>query len=335
MVPQAGLDTRTWREVTELGGQLAQLPDLPDVSSGASIALVFDWENWWAIDGRDHPIALDYLTLAHRWHAALHRQNLAVDIVNTTSDLSAYSLVVAPQQYLLGDEGAANLSAYVEQGGNLFISAFSDVVDQDDAFREGGFIVSLREVLGVALEDFGALVPPESVRSADSAGEVASHAVPDGPGQSEAPLDGPAGRIVGQYFAEELIVQDAEVLGRFTEGRTAGRAAFTRKRAGAGNGFYLATIPDDAGMTAVLGWLASEAGVAAEIPGLPEHVEIARRGSILTVINHSAAPIDVDVIGTDMLTGSTDARRELGAFGWAFIDTSDSPPPHHSQKENS
>ena len=335
MVPQAGLDTRTWREVTELGGQLAQLPDLPDVASGAKIALVFDWENWWAIDGRDHPIALDYLTLAHRWYAALHRQNLAVDIVNTTSDLSRYSLVVAPQQYLLSDDGAANLSSYVEQGGNLFVSAFSDVVDQDDAFREGGFIVSLRDALGVALEDFGALVPPESVRSADSAGEVASHAVPDGPGQSEAPLDGPAGRIVGQYFAEELIVQDAEVLGRFTEGRTAGRAALTRKDFGEGRGYYLATIPDDDGMRAVLGWLAAEAGVTAEIEGLPEHVEIARRGSILTVINHSTEPFAVDVPGTDVLTGSTDPRRELGAFGWAFVDTNDSRPSHHVQKENS
>jgi len=321
MLPQAGLETRTWREVTALGAQLAQLPDLPDVTSGAKIALVFDWENWWAIDGRDHPIVLDYLTLSHRWHAALHRQNLSVDIVNTTSDLSAYSLVVAPQQYLLGDEGAANLSRYVEQGGHLFVSAFSDVVDQDDAFRDGGFLVSLRAVLGVALEDFGALVPPASVRGADSAGEVASHASVGGPGQSEAPLESPAGRIVGQYFAEELLVQDAEVLGRFTEGRTAGRAALTRHTFGAGLGYYLATIPDDDGMTAVLGWLAAEAGVSPEIEGLPEHVEVARRGSILTVINHSAQPYAVDVEGVDLLDGSTEPRRELDAFGWAFIDT--------------
>ncbi|MCP1427896.1 beta-galactosidase [Microbacterium foliorum] len=321
MLPQAGRETRTWREVTALGAQLAQLPDLPDVTSGAKIALVFDWENWWAIDGRDHPIVLDYLTLSHRWHAALHRQNLSVDIVNTTSDLSAYSLVVAPQQYLLGDEGAANLSSYVEQGGHLFVSAFSDVVDQDDAFRDGGFLVSLRDVLGVALEDFGALVPPASVRGADSAGEVASHASVGGPGQSEATLDSPAGRIVGQYFAEELLVQDAEVLGRFTEGRTTGRAALTRHTSGTGRGYYLATIPDDDGMAAVLGWLAAEAGVAPEIEGLPEHVEVARRGSILTVINHSGRPYAVDVEGVDLLSGSTEPRRELDAFGWAFIDT--------------
>nr|WP_314840682.1 beta-galactosidase [uncultured Microbacterium sp.] len=322
MVPQAGLDTRTWREVTELGGQLAQLPDMPDVSSGARIAMVFDWENWWAVDGRDHPIGIDYLGLTHRWFAALHRQNLAVDIVNTTSDLSAFALVVVPQQYLLSDEGGANLSAYVRSGGHLFVSAFSDVVDQDDAFREGGFIVALRDVLGVALEDFGALVPPETLTSADSAGEVAAHAVPDGPGQSEASLDGPAGRIVGQYFAEELMVQDAEVLGRFTEGRTAGRAALTRKKdGGGGRGYYLATIPDDDGMTAVLRWLAAEAGVSAEIEGLPAHVEVARRGSIVTVINHSSEPHAVDLDGTDLLTGSTDARRELGAFGWVFVDT--------------
>lgn len=335
MVPQAGLETRTWREVVDLGGRLAQLPDMPDVSSGARIAMVFDWENWWAIGGRDHPIALDYLALTHRWFAALHRQNLAVDIVATTSDLGGYDLVVLPQQYLLDDAGAANLTSYVEQGGSLFVSAFSDVVDEDDAFRDGGFIVGLRDALGVALEDFGALVPPESLTSADSAGEVATHAVPDGPGQSEAPLDGPAGRIVGQYFAEELLVQDAEIIGRFTEGRTAGRAAFTRKRFGAGHGYYLATIPDDEGMRAVLGWLAGQVGVSAIIEGLPEHIEIARRGGILTAINHSAEPAVVTIAGTDVLTGGTESRRELGPFGWAFVDTTTAAGTADARKESS
>lgn len=321
MVPQAGLETRTWREVVELGGQLARLPEMPDVTSHARVALVFDWENWWAIGGRDHPVPLDYLALVHRWHAALHRLHLSIDIVRTTSDLDGYDLVVAPQQYLLGDEGAANLTAYVEQGGCLFVSAFSDVVDEDDAFREGGFLVGLREALGVALEDFGALVPPMSVTTPDSAGETATRLNGEGPGQAEAPLDSPAGRIVGQYFAEELLVQDAEIIGRFTEGRTAGRAAFTRKTHGAGHGYYLATIPDDEGMLAVLRWLTEQAGISPEIEGLPWHVEIARRGSILAVINHSAEPYTVEVRGTDLLTGQTAPRRELGAFGWSFVDT--------------
>lgn len=319
MVPQAGFDTRTWREAVALGAQLGQLPELPAGPSGARIALVFDWQNWWAISNSDHPIVLDYSDLVHRWYAALHRQNLQVDIVQPTSDLAGYALVVVPQQYMLGDAGAANLSGYVNGGGRILVSAFSDVVDEDDAFREGGYLVGLRDALGVAIEDFGALVPPVTHSAAESAGDVAVVSASGGPGQSSATLDSPAGPIVGQFLAEELIVRDAEVLGAFTDGRTAGRAALTRRASGAGFGYYLATIPNDEGMTALLGWLAAEAGVEPELAGLPERVEVARRGDLVTVINHGHEPVTVTVPGTDLLSGSTDALRELDAFGWVLV----------------
>lgn len=318
MLPHAGTDTRTWREVTALGADLASLPELP-VGSGARVALVFEWQNWWAISGADHPVPVEYATLIQRWFAALQRQHLAVDIVRADSDLSGYALVVAPQLYQLTASGAAKLVGYVQAGGHLLVSAFSDVVDENDAFRDGGFLQQLGPTLGITLEDFGALVPPAAASGGSSAGDLGGPAGARGPGEDHATLDSPAGAIRGEFFAEEIHPAGAEVLGRFTDGRLTGRPALTTNGAGSGRAHYLATIPDDDGMRAITGWAATEAGVTPDLANVDPFVELARRGDVLTVINHGTESATVTVSGTELQTGESVSSLTLAPFGWAML----------------
>ncbi|MGD8169869.1 beta-galactosidase [Herbiconiux sp. P16] len=356
MVPQAGLETRTWREVTALGDALDRLPELPRGGGGgdggdgprASVALVFDWENWWALSNPDHPVALDYLRLVQRWYAALHRQNIAVDFVQTTSDLSGYAFVLLPHGYLLTDAGAQNLEAFVHGGGQLLVTAFSDVVDESEAFRPGGFQVGLRDLLGVTVEDFGALVPPSSIASTTSVGDgvAAPGTVTGSPGEDHAPVAAPFGSFRGEYLAEELRVlagdgagdggggggsgggeRPVEVVGRFSDGRLAGFPALTTRVSGAGRAHYLATVPDDAGMLAVTRWATGLARVQPVLatPAPSEWVEAARRGDVLTVINHGHEPVRVAVTGTDLLSGASVDGLALEPFGWALLRTASVP----------
>ena len=212
MLPQAGTNTRTWREVTALGADLAALPPLPAGARDARVALVFDWQNWWAISNPGHPTVLDYPALVQGWYSALHRQHVQVDIVQPGSDLSGYRVVIAPQQYLLTADDAANLLNFVENGGHLLVTAFSDIVDENDAFRDGGYLTQLGDALGIWLEDFGALVAADgAAATADSAGAatVASAvagavAGAGGPGQAFAPLSSPLGEVTGTLLAEEI-----------------------------------------------------------------------------------------------------------------------------------
>src|ERR1700712_2696976 len=147
MLPQAGTRTRTWREITALGQTLAALPELPAGSRDAAVAVVFDWQNWWAIDNPDHPATLDYLSLVQGWYSAAHRAHVQVDFVRAGDDLSGYRVVLAPHLYLLTAPDAANLVGFARDGGHLLVTAFSDVVDENDRFREGGFLTQLGETL--------------------------------------------------------------------------------------------------------------------------------------------------------------------------------------------
>ena len=186
MLPQAGTDTRTWREVVDLGQLLQQLPALPVGARDAEVAIIVDWENWWAIENPDHPVIIDYAEQIRIWYEAFHTQHVQVDFAPPTGDLAGYRLVVAPQLYLLTDAGAANLTGYVEGGGRLLVGAFSDVVDQRDHFRDGGFLTQLGDLLGIRLEDFGAL-----------------GRAPGGP-EPTAPFDLDGATLTGHLLAEKI-----------------------------------------------------------------------------------------------------------------------------------
>ncbi|QHC58847.1 beta-galactosidase [Rathayibacter sp. VKM Ac-2760] len=307
MLPQAGVETRTWREVVELGSTLGALPDFSSTGSGARVALVLDWENWWAIGNPDHPVVLDLLELVQRWYSALHRQSIAVDLVLPTADLAGYDLVLLAHSYLLTEAAARNLTAFVERGGHLLVTAFSDLVDEDDAFRDGGFQVGLREVLGTAVVEFTGV-----------------------PAGGAITVDTPFGSLRGELLAEELAVLAApddaaggdrpvEVLARYASGRLAGSPALTSRRTGAGTASHLATIPDDEGMLRVTRWATERAGVEPVLRTPSEWVEAARRGDVLTVINHGTDAVDVAVRGTDLVSGEAVESVRLEQYDWVLI----------------
>lgn len=309
MLPHAGTRTRTWREIVALGGHLGELPTLAETSKDARVALVFDWESWWAISNSDHPVVLDYKAIIDRWYAAFHTLDIQIDFVHPSASLEGYALVVAPQLYLLTDASAANLVSFVEGGGHLFVGAFSDVVDENDAFRDGGYLRQLGETLGIWVEDFGALVAPGS----------------DAPGENSARVTGSALArglsLTGEYLAEEIHVTDAEVLGTFTSGRRTGDPAFTRRVSGEGRAYYLATLPDAASAIDVAWLLAAEAGVEPVLPDLPEFVEAARRGDVVTIINHGDESVTVAIEGTLVQTGEATDAVSLAPYEWAMVRT--------------
>ncbi|MEU8381883.1 beta-galactosidase [Streptosporangium sp. NPDC048865] len=296
MVPHAGTGTRTWKEIVELGRNLAAFPRL-SAKVDAPVALIYDWHNRWAVENTDHPVRFDYLEVVRQWHAAVHRQHVTVDIRHPGDDLSGYAVVIAPQLYLLTDASAANIAAYVAGGGTLLLSAFSDVVDEHDRFAAGGFTTRLGATLGLRVKDFGAL----PINGHDSATVTVS-------------LEGAS--VKGRLFAEELDVIDATVIGDFRDGRLQGRPAFTSRGSGPGRAYYLATVPDEEGMRAVTAWIFAGAGVRPVADHLPQHVEAVVRDGHLFVVNHSERPFTPSSPFGRRIEAASEAGDTVAAYGW-------------------
>ena len=273
MVPHAGTDHRVWHEVKDLGAELKELGDVSASRVEADVAIVFDWETWWALELDARPSAdVRYLEQVYSYYAPLWRQNITVDFVQPDADLSRYKLVLVPNLYLVGDEAAANLERYTEAGGTLAMSFFSGIVDPNDRIRLGGYPAPFRKLLGLTVEEFDAL--PIGVSNTVQ-------------GEQDFSCD---------LWADVITVEGAQSLATFTRGFYAGRPAVTQYDFGAGRSFYLGTRPDEVGMAWFLDEVCSHAGVQAA--GFPEGIEAVRRVadgySYLALLNHTDRSVEVE-----------------------------------------
>jgi beta-galactosidase len=285
MVPHAGTGSRIWRSVTVLGRQLESLAPVQGTRVTAEVAILLDWNSWWAIEGDAHPRTLDFLAGLEDWYASLYRRNVSIDFAHPAQDLSGYQLVIAPNLYLLSRTNAQRLAGYVASGGTLVVSYFSAIVDDNDHAYLDGYLDALQPVLGIRIDEFAPLASA-------------------GPGPcSIAVHSDRLGAFEGTIWSELVELQGAEVVAQFAESDLAGRPAVTRNDHGAGHAWYVATQPQQSALDAIIAAALGEAGVASAIARLPEGVEAQRRGDYLFLINQGVVDIDTSIGGHDILTG--------------------------------
>ncbi|WP_405900881.1 beta-galactosidase [Streptomyces sp. NBC_00727] len=295
MLGHAGEQGRAFRETRQLGTELAAVgPAVSGTGVAAEVAVLHDWDAWWAGTQEGRPSALlDYTEVVRRWHRALWENGTPTDFARPDADLSRFKAVVVPHLYLLDDAAVDNLVAYVRGGGRLVCGFFSGIADADDRIRPGGMDARLRELFGIAtLHEWWPL-------DADAAVEC----------------DG----FRGTLWSEELeAAEDAEVLAAYREGELTGLPAVLRR----GRAVYVSTLPEPPALRALLADVVREAGVEPVLAGLPEGVEAVRRGDLLFLLHHRREMVTVAVPGSyeDLLTGRfvTD-RIALGRYGVAVL----------------
>ncbi|MGH3745601.1 MAG: beta-galactosidase, partial [Mycobacteriales bacterium] len=284
MLPHAGTDTRVFREVEALGRDLAALAPVAGTRVSADVAVLFDWESWWALELDAHPSGYVLLMIAfQRLYAALFDAHVTVDLVHPGADLGGYRLVIALHTYLVSDAAAANLTSFVRAGGTALVTYFSGIVDPDDHVRTGGYPAPWTQLLGLHVEEHWPLTETGS----DPLG--GSFARPD----STATL-----------WREHVRLHGAEPLLTFGSAPLAGEPAATAHPYGDGLAVYLATQPDAATLAALLRWTCDRAGVGPVLDA-PAGVEAVLRGNVLFLVNHRADAADVDLprAGVDLLSG--------------------------------
>jgi beta-galactosidase len=280
MVPHAGTDTKVWREVVDLGAKLKAIAEVAGTRVTADVAILFDWNAWWAAELDSHPSAdVQYLPMVRDYYEALWNQGVTVDFVRPDDDLSGYRLVIAPCLYLVTDDAAANIAGYVHGGGHLLCTFFSGIVNQDDAVRLGGYPGAFRDLLGVRVEEFFPLAEGGSVRLSDGA--------------------------TGRVWTEALHADAAEVVATYLDGPLAGWPAVTTRRHGDGVAQYVTTRLDEASLARTVARSCTDAQVRPPIIGAAG-IEVVRRrrddSSYLFVLNHTEREAEVQAVGHELLT---------------------------------
>ena len=288
MVPHGEPErSRGWREVKRLGADLGKLDALLGAENEAEVALLLDWENWWALELDSKPSAdVKMFDGLYAFYKPLFETNVPVDFAHPGADLSSYRLVLAPHLYLVTDRTAENLESYVFGGGTLVMSFFSGIVDENDHVRLRGYPAPFREVLGLSIEDFVPLAAGEKNRTITKEGEAYDC----------------------DLWGDLIEVEGAETLATYETGFYDGTPAATRHEYGNGTAYYLGTRPEEAYVARLLLQARHEAGIKPP-PQAPPGVEVVRRrtreSSFLFVLNHNPEEIvlPLETGAEDLLTG--------------------------------
>ncbi|MEK4156911.1 beta-galactosidase [Paenibacillus sp. FSL R10-2779] len=291
-------ETRVFQDVAEVGKTLAGMTEVVGTSTPAQTAIIFDWDNRWAIKDaqgiRNSGLRYEETVLQH--YRALWELGIPVDIIGSGDDLSAYKLVVAPMLYLISEENGKRIEKYVEQGGTFLATYWSGVVNETDLCHLGGFPGPLRRTLGIWAEE------TEGLHSRDLNGLV-----------MEA---GNKLKLSGDYDAHEIAelihLEGAEALGHYRNDFYAGRPALTVNRFGEGNGYHLATrVKETSFYVELYAAITSKAGITramdSELPaGVTAQLRTDGESDYVFVQNFSGSPQTVELDGaeyTDLESG--------------------------------
>ncbi|MBE6168499.1 beta-galactosidase [Enterococcus casseliflavus] len=282
-------DTRVFRETAALGAELAQLSDIIGTQTQAQVAVIFDWDNYWALEYTSGPtVDLKYVEQIHRYYRYFYEQNIAVDLVPVDADLSKYKLVAAPVLYMIKEGMQERLTDFVMQGGALLTTYMSGIVDQSDNVHLGGYPGPLRELAGIWVEEIDALAPEQS----------------NGVSLVNEELTGTS------ILVSDLIhLENAEALAHYTSNFYAGMPAVTKNTFGDGTVYYFGGQLEDQLQDQLFKTIVEESDITPVIEEATK-LEIACRenaeAKFFVIINfhEEAQPLPEMFVGkTDLLTG--------------------------------
>ncbi len=233
-----GADTRVFREVARLGERLEKIaPKVVGTCNRPRIAMVFDWENWWAVQNAyavDND--LDYLETFLDFFRPLWEMGIDVDMVDMEGALDPYSVVIAPLNYMYRKGYAERVRAFVSRGGCYITTCWSGEVDDSDLTFTGAH--PLEDVLGIRTEEIDA---------------------PGGYCENSVRYHGTDHRITG--LCGLIHAKGAEVLAEYQNDFYKGYPALTRNVYGDGEAYYIASINEGSFLKELYGQVLWERGL--------------------------------------------------------------------------
>lgn len=276
-----GNDTRTFRDVCETGKMLGMLGEAAGTQTHAQAAVLYDWENRWALEGSKGPRneGLYYEESVEKSYRALRRMGLTVDVADQRAALSDYRFVAAPMQYLFRPGFAGKVRDYVEEGGSFVMTYWSGVVDENDRCFLGGTPYGLMDVFGLRSEEIDALYDWEEntvhpVESKAAENEAAENEV------AEEVLSGMRESYTCKYLCQLVKPYAAQTLMVYGKDFYAGEPALLRNEFGKGRAYYVCADMEQAFYDDLYRNLVREAGISAIWKEeIPEGVEVTVRSS--------------------------------------------------------
>ena len=293
-------DTRVFREVSELGQRLEGLTPLTKTCNQAQVAILFDWENRWAIDDMQGPrnIGMHYKETVQQHYKAFWKMGIPTDFVDMSCDISKYKVLVAPMMYLLRNGFEQKIKAFVEAGGTLITTYWSGIVNETDLCYLEGTPHGLMDVVGLRSEEIDGLFDGET----NSASATTSSWLT----QSES--------YTCSELCDLIIPSTAKTLMTYNEDFYTNQPALTVNSFGQGQAYYIATKFEDKFYDDFYAQVLEELGIKRPLDtALPEGIIITYREGYLFIQNFNREAVIIPALPTSchLIDGDKDIHHDF------------------------
>lgn len=301
-------DTRVFKEVAEVGNLLDKLEKIAGTVTKAEAAMLFDWDNRWAIaDMAGLSRDKKYEETCRKQYMLFLKNGMSMDVISPEADFSNYKVLVAPMLYLLKPGAAGKLKAYVRQGGMLIATYLTGYVNENTLCFLGGFPGDgLTELFGLYTEEIDTLYPSD---------------------KNSVHFDGAflKGTFEAKDFCEIIKPLTAQTLAVYTDDFYQETAAVTVNSYGEGKAFYVGARLHDDGMESLYDAVCTMAGLDRNAPpqGVEYHVRVGERATYEFYLNFTAERREIRCKNgdVDLVTGDrVEGRFELEPFGVAVLE---------------
>lgn len=299
-------DTRIFKEVEDLGIALKKVSKTAGTIIEAKTALLYDWDNKWAIDnikGLSNNTK-NYDAVCCSFYSEFLRLGIEMDVIASDRDFINYDIIIAPMLYMLRPGVADRLKEFVNKGGQLLATYLTGYVDINQLCYLGGFPGDgLNELFGIISEEIDTLYPDDK--------NIAEF------------TDGSSGII--KDYAEILRVNKASVLAVYGQDFYKGTPVVTANNYGKGIAYYVGARIAQSKMRDIFIQMAEKVGIKyKKLPlGVEYHKRTADGESYEFYLNNTEDVVAVeDVKGINLLNGEeVNGTLELGKYETAVIES--------------
>ena len=280
-----GKDTRVFKEICTIGDSLVSLKEVCGSDIKAQAAVLYDWENRWAVEAKGGPRNKElYLKeAALKPYSALRKLGYNVDLTDMEQSIDRYRLVIAPMMYMFRDGFEEKVRKFVENGGVFVITYWSGVADETDLCFLGARPHGLTDVLGLRSTEIDGLY--------------------DGEYNELEPSEGAEYTMKNTYRCEylcELVKTDtAKPIMTYKHDFYKGMPVVTVNSYKAGKAFYVGADSEQAFWDEFAGILANAADMKPILNNIPEGVEVTKREDskyeYIFVQNYNTVPAEINI----------------------------------------
>jgi beta-galactosidase len=251
-----------------------------------------------------------YNDVLRPFYDALYRMNAEVDFVDpSTTDLSAYKLIIVPALYAASDAEIERLNAFAKAGGHLLYTFKSGFSDENVRVRSSTQPGRIAEAAGVKYNQF---------------------TIPEAVGLENDPYQAGADNTA-RWWMELLIPTTATVVAHYHHPVWGKYAAITRNTYGKGEVTYVGFMPSDALTEKIVEDTVKRAGLwgpqqSTHFPAIVRSGVLSNGHPVHYLLNYSAAPAQIPYAfndGNDLLSGTRvtqGGNLSLPAWGVAVME---------------